>query len=60
MYLLCVARRLKGGNLVDGTTAAPMKRSGVETVSVEGVSTGGNGDGDHSELEPELSGDSLL
>lgn len=47
-----------------GTTAGPMKRSGVEMASglLEGVSeeTGGSGDGDHSELEPELSGVSVL
>lgn len=55
-----MARRRRGGRRVEGTTGAPINLSGVETVSVEGVSTGGRGDGDQSELDPELSGVSVL
>lgn len=55
-----MANRLSGGRRVAGTTAGPINRSGVDTVSAEGISTGGRGDGDQSELDPELSGVSVL
>lgn len=49
--------------MVVGTTGAPINRSGVPTDSVaveDGESTCGRGEGDQSEPEPELSGESWL